>query len=154
MKIRQKKCIFILKFCQKTKIFIEIVGNPSDNSEKFRNFKIEAGQAVRYNFINGTGKINRKEFISMKTINTVETAKGKLLYTLFSEEAADGNSERYGITAVSRIFGDEETATVHDITSDFDFAERLVHLLADNLVLPSTFPEIVEEYIAAEFTVK
>ena len=89
----------------------------------------------------------------MKTINTVETAKGKLLYTLFSEEAADGNSERYGITAVSRIFGDEETATVRDITSELDSAEKLVYLLADNLVLPSTFPEVVEEYIAAKFTV-
>ena len=87
----------------------------------------------------------------MKTINTVETAKGKLLYTLFSEE--NDGSERYGITVASRIFGDEETATVHDITTDYDFAERLADLLADNLVLPSTFHEVVEEYIAAEFTV-
>lgn len=87
----------------------------------------------------------------MKTINTIETAKGKLVYTLFSEETE--GSERYGITAVSRIFGDEETATVHDITTDFEFAERLVCLLADNLVLPSTFPEVVEDHIAAKFTV-
>lgn len=87
----------------------------------------------------------------MKTINTIETAKGKLLYTLFSEESE--GSERYGITAVSSIFGDEETATIRDITTELDFAERLVHLLADNLVLPSTFPEVVEEYIAAKFTV-
>ena len=89
----------------------------------------------------------------MKTINIVETAKGKLLYTLFSEGAADGNSERYGITVISRIFGDEESATVRDITSELDSAERLVCLLADNLVLPSTFPEVVEEYIAAKSTV-
>lgn len=87
----------------------------------------------------------------MKTINTVETAKGKLLYTLFSEKTE--GSERYGITVTSRIFGDEETATVRDITSDYSFAEGLANLLADNLVLPSTFPEVVEEYIAAEFTV-
>ena len=87
----------------------------------------------------------------MKTINSIETAKGRLLYTLFSEEAE--GTERYGITVVSRIFGDEETSTVRDITTDLDSAERLAHLLADNLVLPSTFPEIVEEYIAAEFTV-
>ena len=89
----------------------------------------------------------------MKTINTIETAKGKLLYILFSEEAAGWDSERYGMTVVSRIFGDEETATVRDITSDYDFAERLAYILADNMVLPSTFPEVVEEYITAEFTV-
>lgn len=105
-----------------------------------------------YNVINGTEKINqRKEFIPMKTINTIETAKGKLLYTLFSEES-DG-TERYGITAMSKIFGDEETATVRDITTDHISAEKLAVLLADNLVLPSTLSEVVEEYIAAEFTV-
>ena len=87
----------------------------------------------------------------MKTINTIETAKGKLLYTLFSEK--NEGPERYGLTVVSTIFGDEETAAVRDITSDYDFAERLAYILADNMVLPSTFPEVVEEYIAAEFTV-
>ena len=87
----------------------------------------------------------------MKTINTVETAKGKLLYTLFSEEK--DNAERYGITVLSSIFGDSESATVRDITTDYDSAQKLVFLLADNLVLPSTFPEVVEEYIAAELTI-
>lgn len=86
----------------------------------------------------------------MKTINTVETAKGKLLYTLFSEEK--DNAERYGITVLSSIFGDNESATIRDITTDYDSARKLIFLLADNLVLPSTFPEVVEEYIAAEFT--
>ena len=87
----------------------------------------------------------------MKTINTIETANGKLLYTLFSEEAE--GTERYGITAMSKIFGDEESATVKDITSDIVSAERLACLLADNIVLPSTLSEVVEEYIAAESTI-
>lgn len=89
--------------------------------------------------------------LTMKTINTVETARGKLLYTLFSEEKE--NTERYGITVRSGIFGDHESATVRDITSDYASAEKLLFLLADDLVLPSTFTEVVEEYIAAEFTV-
>ena len=87
----------------------------------------------------------------MKTLNTVETAKGKLVYTLFSEES--GGSERYGITVFSRIFGDDETASVRDITSEYAAAEKLVFLLADNLVLPSTLAEVVEEYIASICTV-
>lgn len=87
----------------------------------------------------------------MKTINTTETARGKLRYTLFSEEIQGG--ERYGITIMSKIFGDEESATVRDITSKHSFADRLAFILADNLVLPSTLSEVVEEYIAAEFTV-
>ncbi len=83
----------------------------------------------------------------MKTISTVETANGKLVYTLFSEPAED--SERYGITVLSRIFGDTETATVRDITADCGSAEKLMFLLADNTVLPSTLSEVVEEYVSA-----
>ncbi len=87
----------------------------------------------------------------MKTVNTVETAKGKLTYTVFSEET-DG-SEHYGIAVSSGIFGETETAAVHDITTDIGFAEELVFLLADNLVLPSTLSEVVQEYIAEKFTI-
>lgn len=88
----------------------------------------------------------------MKTLSTIEAAKGKLVYTLFSEE--QNGSEVYGITVVSSIFGDEETATVRDMTSELPFAERLIAVLADNVVLPSTLKEVVEEYVTAAYTVK
>ena len=87
----------------------------------------------------------------MKTISTIETAKGRLLYTLFSEYA-DG-TEHYGVTVSSKLFGDEEIVSVKDITTDHDFAEKLAFMLADNLVLPSTLTEVIEECIAAEFTI-
>lgn len=87
----------------------------------------------------------------MKTVNSIETAKGKLNYTLFSEE--NNGTETYGITVMSSVFGENESSTVKDITSDREFAEKIMYVLADNLVLPSTLSEIVEEYVAAEFTV-
>ena len=87
----------------------------------------------------------------MKTVNSIETAKGKLNYTLFSEE--NNGTETYGITIMSSVFGENESSTVKDITSDREFAEKIMYVLADNLVLPSTLSEIVEEYVAAEFTV-
>lgn len=87
----------------------------------------------------------------MKTVNTIETAGGKLLYTLFSD-MADG-CEHYGVEVSSKIFGREEKSSVSDITTDLFFAERIAFMLADNLVLPSTLSEIVEECVTAEFTV-
>ncbi len=87
----------------------------------------------------------------MKILNTVETARGKLVYSLFSE-GAEG-SERYGVTVLSWIFGEEESASVHDITSDIDTAGKFLFILADNLVLPSTLSEVAEEYVASLFTV-
>ena len=87
----------------------------------------------------------------MKTISTTTTAKGKLLYTLFSD-ITDG-TERFGVTVSSKLFGDEEVVSVRDITTDLAFAERITFLLADNLVLPSTLTEVIEECIAEEFTV-
>lgn len=86
----------------------------------------------------------------MKIITTAETAKGKLVYTLFSENL--DNSERYGISVTSTIFGTTETASLSDISSEMDFTEKLLYLMADNLVLPSTFREVAEEYVAAAFT--
>ena len=87
----------------------------------------------------------------MKIISTIETARGRLLYTLFSE-LMDG-TERFGVTVSSKIFGDEEIVSVRDITTDLVFAEKITFMLADNLVLPSTITEVIEECIAAEFTV-
>lgn len=87
----------------------------------------------------------------MKTINTIETARGRLLYTLFSEHT-DG-AEHFGVTVSSKLFGDEEVVSVSDITTDPDFAQRITYMLADNLVLPSTLTEVIEECITSEFTV-
>lgn len=87
----------------------------------------------------------------MKTIKTFEEAKGKLRYELFMENY--DSTERYGISVTSSVFGELETAAVKDITAERTFAERIFGLIADNFVLPSTLSEIVEELVAAEFTV-
>lgn len=86
----------------------------------------------------------------MNTIATVEAAKGKLRYILFSTKSDEFT--HYGITVSSTLFGDE-TATLSEISTDEFFVQRLMMMLADNLVLPSTFKEIVEEYVAAAMTV-
>ncbi|MBR4097160.1 MAG: hypothetical protein IKK42_07665 [Oscillospiraceae bacterium] len=86
----------------------------------------------------------------MNTIATIETAKGLLRYILFS---TDSNEDiHYGITVNSRLFGDE-TATLYEISTDCVFVSRLMNMLADNMVLPSTFREVVEEYVSAAMTV-
>ena len=87
----------------------------------------------------------------MKAITKVDTARGRVVYTLFSEKSDVG--ERYGITVRSELFRNAEEAVVKDISSEREFAERLLFTLADNLVLPSTADEVIEEYIAAAFTV-
>lgn len=87
----------------------------------------------------------------MKTIKTFAEAKGKLRYELFAEEL-DG-IPHYGISVTSSIFGEPETAAVGDITTETELAERMLSMIADNFVLPSTFSEVVEELVAAELTV-
>lgn len=87
----------------------------------------------------------------MRTIKTFEEAKGKLRYELFAEEL--DNRSHYGISVTSNIFGEPETAAVADITTERSLAERMFRMIADNFVLPSTFSEVVEELVAAEFTV-
>ena len=86
----------------------------------------------------------------MNTIATIETAKQNLRYILFST-TADGFTH-YGITVNSTLFGNE-TATLSEISTDEIFVRRLMNMLADNMVLPSTFKEVVEEYITTAMTV-
>ena len=86
----------------------------------------------------------------MNTITTIEIAKGKLRYILFST-VSDGFVQ-YGITVNSTLFGDE-TATLSEISTDEIFVQRLMNMLADNMVLPSTFKEVVEEYVSVAMTV-
>lgn len=87
----------------------------------------------------------------MKNLKTLETAKGKLTYSLFCEDM-DG-VPHYGVSVASSLFSDGETASVRDVTTELPFAEKILALLADNAVLPSTLSEVIEECIAAEFTV-
>lgn len=87
----------------------------------------------------------------MSTVKRIETAKGKVIYVIFST-TVNGKIE-YGIQVTSKIFESTEIASVSRITSDLEFAEKLLALLADNLVLPSTLSEVVEDYVAAAFTV-
>ncbi|MCX4255367.1 MAG: DUF6514 family protein [Oscillospiraceae bacterium] len=87
----------------------------------------------------------------MKVITQTETARGKVVYELFSETTE--STVRYGIKVRSDLFGETEEAVVKDITSELDFARKLLFMLADNLVLPSTADEVIEEFLAASFTV-
>lgn len=86
----------------------------------------------------------------MNTIATVKTAREKLIYTLFSTTSDD--IVTYGIKVDSKLFGDESDI-LNDISSDIFFTQKLLFMLAENCVLPSTFKEVVEEYVAAASTV-
>lgn len=87
----------------------------------------------------------------MKVITQIETARGKVVYELFGETAE--STVRYGIKVRSGLFDGAEEAVIKDITSELDFARKLLFTLADNLVLPSTADEVIEEYLAASVTV-
>lgn len=89
----------------------------------------------------------------MNIVTKTETAKGKVVYTLFSEPSADPEKDTYGIAVRSELFGEPEEAAVKDITTQRESAEKLLFTLADNLVLPSTLGEVVEEYVSASLTV-
>lgn len=86
----------------------------------------------------------------MNTIVTVKTAREKLIYTLFS--TTSGDIVTYGIKVDSKLFGDESD-TLNDISSDIFFAQKLLFILAENCVLPSTFKEVVEEYVSSAYTI-
>lgn len=87
----------------------------------------------------------------MKVITKIETARGKVIYELFCG-SADG-TESYGIKVKSGLFDEAEETVVEDITTELDFARKLLFMMADNLVLPSTADEVIEEYLASAFTV-
>lgn len=87
----------------------------------------------------------------MEIIKKTETARGMLTYTLFAENIADRVA--YGISVKSELFGEAEVSEIRDITSELDFAEKLICTLADNLVLPSTLAEVTEEFLSAEYTI-
>lgn len=93
-----------------------------------------------------------KEGLIMTTLKTITTAQNRLCYFL-TESTRDDGSVSYGVRVTTTLFGSSEEASVEDITSDKQFAERFVDLLADNLVLPSTLSEVAEEFVASLFTV-
>lgn len=88
----------------------------------------------------------------MKTLKTITTAQDRLHYLLTESTREDG-SISYGVKVTSTLFGSPEEASVDDISSDMQTAEKFACLLADNLVLPSTLEEIAEEFVASAFTV-
>lgn len=88
----------------------------------------------------------------MKILKEVETARGRLRYYLTESVRSDGIIV-YGVKSVTTLFGEREEASVPDISSNKETAERFVELIADNIVLPSTLAEIAEEYISAKTTV-
>lgn len=128
----------------------------SKNVKRCRKIFIAIIGKNNYNLFIGEKNICRKTKVrtgdfQMKVITKVEAAKGKVVYLLFSEKT--GSTVEYGIAVKSELFGDAEESTINNITSEPDFAGRLLFILADNLVLPSTAAEVVEEYLAAHFTV-
>lgn len=94
----------------------------------------------------------RKERKVMIIVKEVKIAGDRLVYRLIEDEFPDGTIG-YGISVSTTLFGEEEEASVKNISIDCEKTERLMMLLADNSVLPSTLREITEEYLAAEYTV-
>lgn len=89
---------------------------------------------------------------NLREVKTLTVANGRLHYILTAGNRPD-DTTAYGVKVISSLFGEEEQAAVHDITSDKASAEKFLELLADNTVLPSTLTEIAEDYVASYFTV-
>lgn len=85
-------------------------------------------------------------------VREISIAENKLTYRITSELNLCG-VKLYGVETTSSLFGKNETASVNDVSSEYEFTERLLELLADNTVLPSTLQETVEEYVSEQFIV-
>ena len=86
----------------------------------------------------------------MRLLKEISAAQGRVTYGL--TEASFAGVPTYGITVSTSLFGDEETERVDHIAAQRDFTEKLFYLLADNIVLPSTMTEVIEEYVTASMT--
>ncbi len=87
----------------------------------------------------------------MNIIKEITSAQNRLVYRLTS--TVIDSITAYGIMVTTTLFGDEETEYIEFVTADLDFGEKLLGILADNTVLPSTLKEVVSEFIAGYFTV-
>ncbi len=87
----------------------------------------------------------------MKELKSIETACGRLIYIL--TESENEFESCYGIIIRCKLFGEEESASVDDISCDKEKTEQFMKLLADNNVLPCTLKDIAEDYLTAECTV-
>lgn len=88
----------------------------------------------------------------MTTLKTISTAQNRLCYSLTESSREDG-SISYGVRVTTTLFGSPEEASVEDVSSEKQLAEKFVDMLADNLVLPSTLSEVAEDFVASFFTV-
>lgn len=101
--------------------------------------------------------INKEIGSDYEGLNVIAEEKAggeRIRYRLVSSEKdIDGvNTVVYGIHILSTLFGNPEEAIVKDITSDIDFAKDIFRIVSDNLVLPVSLVEIVEDYINAKYS--
>ena len=83
----------------------------------------------------------------MKTENEIRIANGRLIYRVVKDKNSLGKTS-YGISVSTTLFGEEETETVTDISTDHNTVYEFMLILADNIVLPSTLNDIVNDYLA------
>ena len=70
-------------------------------------------------------------------------------YYMLIEEVSGGNDllcENYGVKIASPEIADE-TLSVTNITMSVSGIERLLKLLSDNFVTPTTLPDILEDWL-------
>ena len=87
----------------------------------------------------------------MQLLKEISLSQGRLTYGL--TEMSLSTIPTYGIEAATTLFGEKEAEQIRHITTDREFAEKLLYTLADNTVLPSTLKEVVEEYVTIFSTV-
>lgn len=75
---------------------------------------------------------------------------GKVKYELF--ESLDNGEKNYSIKISSTLFDLPETATVNDVTTNINLAEKFYGMLADCAVLPSTLHEVTEDFLSATYS--
>ncbi len=78
---------------------------------------------------------------------------GTLMYSLFStiQRIDDfGEYESYGISITYEFNNTAETERVEDISTDFEFVERLFTIIADSEVYPVNLGEIVYDFLCGK----
>lgn len=94
--------------------------------------------------------------VEARVISTETVGNGTLHYTLFSmlrfKDDVAKDIEIYGIALTSTMFG-SESCCCPAITANLQEAELLLHQLADHTVLPSTFFDVIYDFVTEKVMV-
>ncbi len=110
--------------------------------------------AIQNSFLEGTKNIIVSNMVDNNIVLEEKTAGDRVIYRIvsYSKVIEDKSVKVYGIEVTSTLFGTNDREFICDISSDYDFVKELFRIIVDNLVLPISLKEIVEDYINAKYS--